>query len=43
METNSIVLAQAKTYKQYIDGLAYIPQQDLVKYENAYNLVYGDK
>lgn len=35
------IIEQAKIYKMYIQGWAYIPLQDLAKYEKAYNLVYG--
>lgn len=40
-QEQSVLVAQAETYKQYIQGHAYIPQQDLVKYEKAYNTIYG--
>lgn len=42
MENTSIIVEQAKTYKQYIQGWAYIPPQDLVQYEKAYKSVYGN-
>jgi hypothetical protein len=32
--------AMALRYKQYLQGWAYIPPQDVVKYETAYKEVY---
>lgn len=32
-------IEKAKVYKQYIQGWAYIPPQDLPIYERAYNIV----
>ena len=35
------MVAQAERYKQHLCGYAYIPPQDIVRYERAYRLVYG--
>lgn len=32
---------KADIYKQYVNGLAYIPLQDLPIYEKAYEEIYG--
>jgi hypothetical protein len=34
-------LARAKVYKQHISGWAYIPPQDLLLYERAYNKCFS--
>ena len=34
-------VAQAKIYKMYLRGEAYIPYQDLARYERSYEKVYG--
>ena len=34
-------VAMARRYQQHLNGYAYIPLQDMVKYEQAYRLVYG--
>lgn len=34
------VVTMADVYKQYIQGWAYIPLQDLVRYERAYKEIY---
>jgi len=36
---NKTTIEKAKVYKQYIQGWAYIPPQDLPIYERAYNIV----
>ena len=36
----SVLVAMADVYKQYIQGWAYIPLQDLVRYERAYKEMY---
>ncbi len=36
-----IIIAQANKYKLYLAGHAYIPYQNLSRYEKSYNLVYG--
>ena len=37
-----IIIAQANRYKLYLAGHAYIPYQNLVKYEKSFNLIYGN-
>lgn len=32
----------AEKYKMWVQGWAYIPLQDLPKYEKAYKEIYGD-
>ena len=34
------LLAMAETYKMWVQGWAYIPAQDIVRYEMAYKLIY---
>lgn len=34
-------LPKAQRYREYLNGYAYIPLQDLSKYEKAYKLIYG--
>ena len=34
---------KADIYKQYLQGWAYIPIQDLPIYENAYKEIYGEQ
>ena len=41
MNDGNIVACLAERYKEYLGGLAYIPLQDLPKYEKAYKKVYG--
>ena len=36
-----IIIAQANRYKLYLAGHAYIPYQNLSRYEKSFNLVYG--
>ena len=36
-----IIIAQANRYKLYMGGHAYIPYQDLGRYEKSFNLIYG--
>ncbi len=36
-----IIIAQANRYRLYMSGHAYIPYQDLVRYEKSFNLIYG--
>lgn len=38
---NSITIAQADRYRLYMSGNAYIPCQDLRRYEKSFNLIYG--
>lgn len=38
-----VKLAMAETYRQYIQGWAYIPEQCKATYEKAYNEIYGKK
>ncbi len=40
--SNTTNIARAEVYKQYIQGWAYIPLQDLSKYEKAFKAIYGD-
>lgn len=35
------IIAQAERYKQYMLGWAYIPPQDMARYEQAYRIIYG--
>ena len=35
-------LEMAKRYRQYLLGNAYIPYQDLAKYEKAHKAIYGE-
>ena len=35
------IIAQANRYKLYMSGHAYIPYQDLGRYEKSFNLIYG--
>lgn len=37
-----IIIAQADRYRLYMAGHAYIPYQDLTRYEKSFNLVYGN-
>lgn len=34
-------IARADVYRMWCNGWAYIPPQDIVRYENSYKLVYG--
>lgn len=36
-----IMKAQADRYRLYMSGHAYIPYQDLCKYEKSFNQIYG--
>lgn len=36
----NVLAAMAEVYKQYIQGWAYIPLQDIVRYERAYKEIY---
>lgn len=36
-----IIIAQANRYKLYLAGHAYIPYQNLGRYEKSFNLIYG--
>lgn len=36
-----IILAQAYRYKLYLAGQAYIPYQDLGRYEKSFKQIYG--
>ncbi len=36
-----IIIAQANRYRLYMSGHAYIPYQNLSKYEKSFNLIYG--
>ena len=40
MCNNSITIAQADRYRLYMSGHAYIPYQDLTRYEKSFNLIY---
>lgn len=39
---NEITMNLAKRYKEYLAGYAYIPYQDLPKYEKAFDEVYNN-
>ena len=36
-----IIIAQANRYKLYLAGHAYIPYQNLSRYQKSFNLIYG--
>lgn len=36
-------IARANRYKEYMSNNAYIPLQDLSRYQKAYNNIYGGK
>ena len=36
-----IIIAQANRYRLYMSGYAYIPYQNLSKYEKSFNLIFG--
>lgn len=40
MKDIDLLIKKAETYKQYIQGLAYIPLQDVPIYEKAFNAIY---
>ena len=35
------ITAQAERYKQYVNGNAYIPPQDMGRYEQVFHIIYG--
>ena len=37
-----IIIAQANRYRLYMSGHAYMPYQNLSRYEKSFNLVYGN-
>ena len=41
MANTEALVKKAEIYKEYIQGWAYIPLQDVPIYENAFNTVYG--
>lgn len=41
MANTETLIKRAETYKQYIQGWAYIPLQDVPIYEKAFNTLYG--
>ena len=35
-----VIIAQAERYRQYMQGWAYIPLQDLPRYEKSFKQIY---
>jgi len=38
---DEVLIAQANRYRLYMSGHAYIPYQNLSRYEKSFNLIYG--